>query len=123
MTKYKFQLADYYYQLDELRKKRPHCPKVLRDKKVAKKSKMFEALGSPPTSCQFWNDLNVNKNKNLGERRKVLATLDDMANTSGKKSGNKPHVLDIDKILKPEDLKHTKLTKKSSIVYPIYYYY
>ena len=130
MQKYGRKLADYYYNLDSIRDKRPACPSVLRktnmkslSNRLTKKNKIFDALGGPLSACQFWNDLSVNKNLNSGARREVLGTVTEQ---KSKGDGNKPTVIDIDKILKPENLNEGKENSKGSkrsLEWPVYYYY
>ena len=95
--------------------------------KLQKRNHVFDSLGAPPSACQFWNDLAVNKNFNAGARREVLSTVTERKQ---KKSGNKPSVIDIDKILKPENLKRgekdskeSKGSKRTLEEWPVYYYY
>ena len=130
---YSRKLAGYYFKLDSIRDKRPACPKTLLkadmkllSSKLTKRNKIFDAIGGPPSACQFWNDLSVNKNLNPGARREVLGTV---TAQKARKDGNKPSVIDIDKILKPEDLKEVegknKDTKgsKRTLEWSVYYYY
>ena len=130
---YSRKLAGYYFKLDSIRDKRPACPKTLHkadmkllSSKLTKRNKIFDAIGGPPSACQFWNDLSVNKNLNPGARREVLGTVTEQ---KARKDGNKPSVIDIDKILKPENLKEgegkNKDTKgsKRTLEWPVYYYY
>ena len=114
-----------------MRNERPACPKCLRKTNLktvttgrkTNKNKIFESLGSPPTACQFWNDLNVNKIVNGEARRLVLDLVAKQESAGGGKgTGNKPSVIDIDKILKPVDLKDLGETKRS-FEHPLYYYY
>ena len=114
-----------------MRNERPACPKYLRKTNLktvtagrkANKNKIFESLGSPPSACQFWNDLNVNKGANGEARRLVLDLVAKQESVGGGKgTGNKPSVIDIDKILKPDDLKDLGETKRS-FEHPVYYYY
>ena len=133
VQKYSRQLADYYYNLDSVRDKRPACPKALRrtnmkslSSKLTRRNKIFDALGSPLSACQFWNDLAVNKNLDTGARREVVGAV---AEQKAKGHGNKPSVINIDKILKPENLKEGKENSKESkgskrtLEWPVYYYY
>ena len=133
VVEYGRQLSEYYYNLDSIRNKRPACPKTLSETtiktlttKVVKSSKIFDALGNPPSGCQFWNDLSVNKNHNPGARREVLSAV---VKQKGGGHGNKPSVIDIDKILEPESLikgKESSKDKKGSkrtLEWPVYYYY
>ena len=130
---YSRQLAGYYFELDSIRDKRPACPKTLRkadmrllSRKLAKRNKIFDAIGGPPSACQFWNDLSVNKNLNPGARREVLGIVTEQR---ARKNGNKPSVIDIDKILNPENLKVGKKNEKDTkgskrtLEWPVYYYY
>ena len=129
VKKYAFKLADYYYNLDVLRNKRPACPKSLLNTNMKtvteankNKNKIFESLGSPPSACQFWNDLTVNKNTNVAARRLVLNLVEEQESVGEKGTGNKLKVIDIDKILKPDDLKDSGEAKRS-FEQPAYYYY
>lgn len=130
---YGHQLTDYFYDLDRVRDKRPACPKILRDanlksltSKLTKRNKIFDALGGPPNACLFWNDVAVNKNPDIGARREVLGVL---SQQKTKGSGNKPTVIDIDKILKPENLQEGKENSKDlkgnkrTLQWPLYYFY
>jgi hypothetical protein len=94
--------------------------------KLTKRNKLFDSLGGPLSACQFWNDLSVNKNLNTVARREVVGTV---SKQRSKGHGNKPSVIDIDKILKPENLKEGEEKSKDSkgskrtIEWPVYYYY
>jgi hypothetical protein len=68
----------------------------------------------------------VNKNLNTVARREVVGTV---SKQRSKGHGNKPSVIDIDKILKPENLEEGEEKSKDSkgskrtIEWPVYYYY
>ncbi|XP_028415933.1 uncharacterized protein LOC114539490 [Dendronephthya gigantea] len=133
VAEYGRNLSEYYYNLDSIRDKRPACPRTLAQTnmktlttKLVKSSKIFDALGDPPSACQFWNDLAVNKNHNPGVRREVLSAV---VKQKASGHGNKPSVIDIDNILKPGNLKESKKNSKDkkgtkrTLEWPVYYYY
>ena len=66
---YQLKLADYFFQLDELRNQLPDCPKFVRETDVleilkynaggADPYELFKKMGYPPNACFWWNDMQL----------------------------------------------------------------